>query len=219
MFILFFIIAVMSVAYAIKGGQGKFIFPNWETENPISNKLSSVVCVFVLISFLTTFYQVNIGIGITAWQSVGLFLVGWVLSIAPSLGEEYGSLMGRSDKYAAWMPKIKFLNIPSFAGRFLFDRVSFVSRNIEGKYRVEWIEGHEYGVKKAVQRGVWIGACMTAVTGYVPFIYFSIFFVPLAYFSLNFVPKIIFDPWGWSEIAIGGICYGVPLSLHIYNLI
>ncbi len=195
-FVLFTIL--FALAYAIKGGQGKYIFPNWERENPLSNKLTSTLIVFITVAFVTVFLQVNIGVGQLAWHSVGLFALGWLLSIAPSLGEEYGAIMARPDKYGEWMPQIKSIRI--FGRKF------------------QWVEGHMYGLKKAVQRGVWIGACMTAVTGYVPFIYFSLAFVPLADLCLNYTPKKIFDPWGWSEIAIGAICYGVPFSMMLEGL-
>lgn len=189
---------LFGVAYAIKGGQGKFIFSNWDEENPLSHKLSSTIFVFLTVSFVTVFFQVNLGLGNEAWQSIGLFVIAWVISIAPSLGEEYGAIMGRSDKYAQWMPKLETIRL--------------------WKWKYQYIEGHAYGLKKAMQRGVWIGACMTAVTGYIPFIYFSLAFVPLAYLCLNHAPRKIFDPWGWSEIAIGAVCYGIPFSMMVEGL-
>lgn len=196
-FSLLFIVSMawFAFAYAVKGGQGAYFFKNWEKENPLSHKLSSTLIVSVGLCLATVFYQLNLGVAPLAWQSVLLVMMGWVLSIAPSLGEEYGALMLRPDNYAAWMPDIKTVHI--FGRKF------------------QWKEGHEYGFKKAIQRGVWIGACMTAVTGYVPFIYFSLAFVPLAYFCLNYASRKILDPWAWSEVVIGAVCYGIPFAMMV----
>ena len=130
-FVLFTIL--FALAYAIKGGQGKYIFPNWERENPLSNKLTSTLIVFITVAFVTVFLQVNIGVGQLAWHSVGLFALGWLLSIAPSLGEEYGAIMARPDKYGEWMPQIKSIRI--FGRKF------------------QWVEGHMYGFEKS--RSTW----------------------------------------------------------------
>ena len=204
-----------ALAYAIKGGAGHYFFTNYDRENPISNKLTSAIGVFLFLSFITVFYQVNIGLGNHAWQSVLFVTLAWLVSIAPSLGEEYGALLGRKDeKYGKWMPRVKSFRLPKWLGRFLFEHTNFITVTETG-YKITWVEGHEYGAKKAVQRGVFIGACMTTATGYVPFIWFSLAFVPLAWLCLNFAPRKWLNPWAWSEVAIGAVCYGVPMAMMI----
>ena len=76
--------------------------------------------------------------------------------------------------------------------------------------------GRTYGVKKAVQRGVWIGACMTAVTGYVPFIWCSLLFVPAVFVGQELHYRI-FKQNGWAvaEPIIGAVVFGVPFCLWL----
>lgn len=82
-----------------------------------------------------------------------------------------------------------------------------------GPYRLKQF-GREYGIKKGIQRGVFMGAAFTLVTGFVPFIAFSALFVPLVWVgqSLN---RIILKEAGWTlaEPLIGAVVVGVPLAM------
>lgn len=179
-------IPLFAAAYAIKGGQ-------WD-DNPISHKLASAGSVFITLCFYTVYTQSNLGVLDSTLLSILAITLAWIVAVSPSVGEEYGALLGRTDeKYGKWMPKTK-------------------TKRIFGK-DFNWIEGHEYGVKKGIQRGVFMGALMTLATGYIGFILASFTFVPLAWLALNYAPKKYLDPWGWSEVLIGAVCFGVPFAL------
>lgn len=76
--------------------------------------------------------------------------------------------------------------------------------------------GRLYGVKKGIQRGVFIGACMALATGYVPFICFSLLFVPCVYVGQEVYYRITKrDSWVWSEPLIGAVVYGIPVALWL----
>lgn len=187
---------VFAFAYGIKGGQGEKIFSNWSKKVDISHKLASLAIVILFCSFTTVFLQINLGVG-TAWQSIFYICIAWLVAIAPSMGEEYGALMGRDYPVDENDKGIKKIRIP------------VINKTLRFRREIE------YGVKKAIQRGVWMGAIMTLATGYIPFIWFSFLFAPVAAICLNYAPKIILDRWGWSEIFVGGIVFGLPFGLMI----
>lgn len=105
-----------------------------------------------------------------------LIPLAWLVSIAPSVGEEMGAYIGK------------------------------------GQY-IDKGFGKEYGIKKGIQRGIFGGAVLTAVTGYVPFIWFSLLWMPLGYVGMNMGEKFKFNGWAFSEFLIGAFCYGVPFYL------
>lgn len=179
---------LFAVAYAIKGGQGDDVLSNWNkvrSRNKVLNRLLdgkvlSTALVLIGCAFYSIQAQVNLGLGSNATISVLFIGIAWLLSVAPSLGEEYGSI--RNDLSSQY--------------QLYFDR--------------------EYGLKKAVQRGVWMGAMMTLATGYVGFIVASFAFVPLAWVSLNYIKGFKpFDAWGWSEVLIGAVCFGLPMGIMV----
>jgi hypothetical protein len=177
-----------AIAYAIKGGQGKSFFRNFKKvrdshpilERLLDGKVLSTLMVLIWACFVTVWTQSNIGGMDTAELSVVAITLAWLLSVAPSMGEEYGAI--RNDKTSPYL--------------LYFDR--------------------EYGIKKAIQRGVFIGACMALATGSLLFIVSAaLLFVPLAWLALHYAPAKIFDRWGWSEILIGGFVYGLPMAFLI----
>ena len=177
-----------AIAYAIKGGQGKSFFRNFKKvrdshpilERLLDGKVLSTLMVLIWACFATVWTQSNIGGMDTAELSVVAITLAWLLSVAPSMGEEYGAI--RNDKNSPYL-----------------------------KYPEDF--GREYGIKKAIQRGGFIGACMALATGSLLFIVSAaLLFVPLAWLALNYAPAKIFDRWGWSEILIGGFVYGLPMA-------
>lgn len=194
---------LFAMAYALKGGQGDDLFRNWHrTKNShpvfkilLSAKTSSIALILIGLSAYSAMFKANLGIGETALQSVIFVTIAWILSIAPSMGEEYGALLGKGYPVDDNDKGMVTIRIPIINKEF------------------SWRKEIEYGIKKAIQRGVWSGACMAVATNSMLYIWFSFLFVPLAAISLHYAPRIIFDRWGWSEIAIGAIVYGLPTAL------
>lgn len=199
-------IAVFAALYAIKGGSGPFFFSNWRYvryknrfyDRLLDGKVISTILAFLFIAAFTA--------NLTDLQTAQdpavykilllpslLFAAGWLLSVAPSMGEEHGAI-GTSK--GAWGPYIDALRPDGFQ-----------------------YFGRTYGIKKGLQRGIWIGAIMAAFTGYLPFIFWSLAFVPAV-----FVGQEIWlrwrgsNSWALSEPIIGAFCYGVPAAGYILSL-
>ena len=169
-------IIYFAVLYAIKGGQAPKVFTNWgyvRNKSWLFDRLLDGKVLSTILVFLFGFVFIG-------WIPAILLSIGWLISIAPSMGEEYGAL--KNDK-----------NSPYIARGF----------------------GRWYGVKKAIQRGIFSGAIMALFTGNIDFIIASLAFAPLAYLSLKFGKAIDKDGWAISEMAIGAVCYGLPISLMI----
>ena len=132
--------------------------------------------VIIWACFVTVWTQSAIGHIDNAGLAVIAIAAAWLVSIAPSMGEEYAAILNKKDS-----PYLLY-----------FDR--------------------DYGIKKAIHRGVFIGACMALATGSLWLIVSSLAFVPLAWVALHYAPEKIFDRWGWSEILIGGFVYGLPMA-------
>lgn len=165
---IFLCIPFFSFLYAIKGGFLASLF-----KFDISSKLLSSTLCAVFMYFMT-------GDGLFSV----LFTTGWILSVAPSVGEEHGAI-GRSDK--AWGPYIENKDF-----------------------------GRSYGIKKALQRGAWIGAMMALFTGYVYFIAFSVFFVPCVFIGQEFSYRVMKrEGWLYSEFLVGLFLFGVPTTLFL----
>lgn len=198
-------IFIWSIAFALKGGQGKKFFRNWKDNNPFSEKLTSTIFLAICLSFITVFYEINLGISEYSALSILYTLIAWWVAIAPSMGEEYGALMGRDYPVDSDDRKINTLRI--FGKKFT------------------WRNEIEYGVKKTFQRGVWMGAAMTCATGYIPFIWWSLLYAPVAALALNYAPSFptiknrYLGPWGLSEFAVGAACFGVPFSMMLAGMI
>jgi hypothetical protein len=194
---------LFAMAYALKGGQGDDIFRNWhraKNSHPIlsvllSAKAASTVIVLIGLSVYSVIFKTNLGAGETALQSVIYMTIAWIISIAPSMGEEYGALLGKGYPVDENDKGISTVRIP------------LINKELS------WRKETEYGIKKAVQRGIWMGACMAVATGSTLYIWFSLLFVPVATLCPHYAPRDILDRWGWSEIAIGAIIYGLPTAL------
>lgn len=176
---------IFAIAYAVKGGQLGHIIPHVETlrkRNKVFNRLFdgkvlSTLILLIYTSFITVYYQVNLGMLPSAWMSCIAIVLAWLGAVAPSVGEENDALMNKG----------AYVDSPEF--------------------------GRVYGIKKALQRGVWMGALMTLVTGYEGFILASFLYVPLVWLALNYTPDKVLDSWGWSEVLIGVVLFGLPFYL------
>lgn len=74
--------------------------------------------------------------------------------------------------------------------------------------------GRLYGVKKALQRGIFMGALLTLATGYTPFIVAGASF-PLVYFIGNSLGLLVLKERGWSlSEPLLGFVFGV--AFHAY---
>lgn len=118
------------------------------------------------------------------WYDPILIITAWFAAIAPSMGEEHGAV---GDKDGA---------LPTYLKRGISDR------------------GRGYDVKKAIQRGVWMGACFAVATWNPIFILTSLLFVPLIWIgqTLNY---LILRERGWTlaEPLIGSVCIGLGFLL------
>lgn len=85
-----------------------------------------------------------------------------------------------------------------------------------GEYVDTRIFNREYGIKKALQRGVWMGACMTAATGFVPFIFTSLLFIPSIFIGQELNYRILKeDGWTLAEPLIGAAVFGFGFALML----
>lgn len=185
--------AIFGILYALKGGSGN-ILTWWDrvratnkfTERLMDGKIISTIGAFLFaLLFNVTTVSVDGGAygvpeyAVHFWPAL-VFAGAWLLSVAPSMGEEHGAV-GRIGN--AW-----------------------------GEY-VEYDEdfGRSYGIKKAIQRGVWMGAIMAFATGYIWYIPASLLFVP-AVFAGQQLGYMIFKRDGWvlSEPLIGAFVFGLP---------
>ncbi|NQZ14311.1 MAG: hypothetical protein HRT94_05760 [Alphaproteobacteria bacterium] len=193
-----FIMAIFAIMYAVKGGSGN-VLKNWNEvrhrnkvfETLMDGKILSTIMAFVFGLIATadlTLLKNADGVPEYALNVLpaALFALGWLLSVAPSMGEEHGAV-GRIGK--AW-------------GGYLdrgFDR--------------------DYGIKKAIQRGVFIGAVMALVTGYIPYICFSVFFVPCIFIGQELNYRVLRkEGWTLAEPIIGAVVYGIPSALWFLSV-
>ena len=182
-------IITFSIAYAVKGGQLVYFIPkisNLRAKNKIYDRLldSKVLSTLIVVLYSLLFTSFNPLL-------VGLF---WLIAVGPSMGEEHAAIMGVTNRwYSVWMPEKKSITL--FGKTF------------------EWIEGNEYGVKKALQRGVWMGAAFALLTSATVFITFSLLYVPLVYLGFYLGRKFNQDGWMIGEFLVGAVCFGIPFSL------
>lgn len=191
-----FILTVCAASYAVKGGWLAKLFPkvnklrrsNLFYDTVLDGKFVAtglmVFLGFVLYAEAQTrtaelgvpYYETDVIRGL-------LFGAAFILSVAPSMGEENGAI-GRTG--LCWGP---YVDNPDDFGR-------------------------SYGIKKGIQRGVFIGAVMTLATGSLAYIPFSALYVPLIFVTqeLHWQFKRE-DSWAWSEPAIGLVMYGIPTAL------
>ena len=186
-------------AYFVKGGGMGQLVPRWDVirdshvvvDRLLDGKSLSTILVFGFVWAATN--DVLFALTCSA---------GWLLAVAPSMGEEHGAVgrVGHAwGQYVTWMPT---LNRAKFMG-------------VDLAYR----EGRNYGIKKAIQRGVWMGACMTVATGYIPFLLFSLLFVPAVFVGQQ-VNWWVLKKSGWtlSEPLIGAAVFGLPMGIFLNSL-
>lgn len=110
------------------------------------------------------------------------FLVplAWLAAVAPSMGEEHGAV---GDYKGA---------LPVYLERAITKR------------------GRLYDAKKALQRGVWMGACMTLATGSTLFILTSLLFIPAIWVGQS-INLLVLRQHGWTlaEPIIGASVFGL----------
>lgn len=137
--------------------------------------------------FLSTFLMGVFSIFITQDGVLTLALMAaWLVAVSPSMGEEHGAI----GDHKGMLP-------------------AYLERDIT-------VRGRKYDVKKGIQRGVWMGAAFTLVTGYTGFIVASLLFVPCVYIG-QCLNRIVLKVPGWTlaEPLIGGIVIGVPLGIYL----
>ena len=76
--------------------------------------------------------------------------------------------------------------------------------------------GRAYGVKKALQRGVWLGAPFTVLTGLPHFILLGLLF-PVIHFAGQQIYYMIHkaDGWKYAEPLVGGVCIGIGVGIYL----
>lgn len=134
------------------------------------------------------------------WYSIylvtpGVFALAWLIAVTPSMGEEAGA----AGRWGFWWGDYKDAIYPAGhedAGKPVFDRM--------------------YGIKKGLQRGVWLGAPFTLVTGLPIFIYLGLLF-PVLHLIGQQIHYVIHkvDGWKYAEPLIGGICIGVGVGFYL----
>lgn len=79
--------------------------------------------------------------------------------------------------------------------------------------------GRSYGIKKALQRGVWLGAPFTLLTGLPHFLVLGALF-PAIHFVMQQIHYMIHktDSWKYAEPVVGTICIGVGVSVYVYKI-
>mgnify|MGYP006446641313 CR=1 FL=1 len=186
-------IAVFAFAFMTKGSNTGIVLPAWADlknklrdkswwwDRALDGKVLSTAIVFV---YGLIFYADFQGFNTDSIPEYDLSFIpalalaaGWLIAVAPSMGEEYGSMLN--------------------TGPYVKHSEDF---------------GREYGIKKTIQRGVFMGAAMTLATGSVAFIWASLAYMPIAFIALNAGKKYNFSGWGWSELFVGAICFGVPMT-------
>lgn len=208
------ICAFFTLLYAIKGGSGKTLFPWWKklretnafTERLLDGKVISTIGAF-LFGLVYTAHMVTPDGGafgvpeydLDVMAAAKFALIGWLAAVAPSMGEENGAIgrVGHAwGEYLEWMPKVKDID---FFGQTLFS----------------YSEGRMYGIKKGVQRGVWMGAMMAFALGSTVFIPYSLLYVPCVFIGQELYYRLTGkDSWVLTEPLIGLFVFGLPIALH-----
>lgn len=186
--------AAFAALYAIKGGSAPYFYARWNEIRDrnavygvvLDGKYLSTTLAFV-VALIGTADLVTLmgdrGVAEYAFNFVPalLFAAGWLISVAPSMGEEHGAVGDLLGPLPAYKKTER---------------------------------GRLYDVKKALQRGVFMGAAMALMTGYVPYICFSLLFIPCVFFGQELNRLILKTPgWTIAEPLIGAVVFGIPSYL------
>lgn len=198
--------AVFAVLYALKGGSGPHLFKNWAYvreksdfyDRLLDGKVISTILAFITVALFTTSFPdlqtaQDWGVVKILLMTPALFALGWLVSVAPSMGEEHGAIGTSQGGWGQYVVAV-------YPGT---ERKAF---------------GRGYGVKKGIQRGIFIGAVMAAFTGFLPFVLWSLAFVPMVFIG----QELYFrwkgqNSWVLSEPLIGLFCYGMPTAQWILS--
>ncbi len=183
--------------YALKGGSGNSLFgwwadfraKNWLTERLLDGKVISTLGAFLFGLVVTSDLVVLFGdVGVPEYR----------LRFQPALMIAAGWLAGVAPSMGEEHGAI---------GRFGYSWGPYISDSFFGRM---------YGIKKGLQRGVWMGACMTLATGFVPFILTSLLFVPAVFIGQEITYRLTGrDGWALSEPIIGALVFGLGFALWL----
>lgn len=190
-----FIAILFTIAYPLKGGQGGAIFTNWKrvrARHVIYDRLLDGKVISTLIVFLGLS-----GLTFLTHANIGNMPNQWMSVV--------------------WITALWLLAVAPSMGEEQAAIYNSLTNNPYQRYPDDF--GRMYGIKKGVQRGVWMGACMTMATGCIWFIPASLAYVPIIWVTHNYGPNNKLDNWGWGEVFIGAICFGVPMVIHVSNII
>ena len=175
---------VSALCYAIKGGSLGEVIKKWndirESNKVLDFIMDGKVLSTILFGLATGAFLMDAVLGFS-------FALAWLVSMAPSMGEEHGAIGDHKGP------------LPVYLERSVTHR------------------GPKYDVKKALQRGVFTGAVFTAFTGFVPYIFASLLFVPSVFVGQSIHRLIKKEPgWTLAEPLIGLTVVGLPTAAFIY---
>lgn len=190
--------------YAIKGGWLGMI-PRVDAlresskfwDRVLDGKVASTIGVYAYFAVVLSVY----GGMVWYWDLLiapAMCSVAWLISVTPSMGEEAGAV----GRIGAWWGDYKdAIYGPDHedAGKPVFDRM--------------------YGIKKSLQRGLWIGAPWTVLTGLSHFLLLGLLF-PFIHFAMQEVFYKIHktDSWKYAEPVVGAICIGVGVAIYLSKM-
>jgi len=174
---------IFAMLFAIKGGWAGTYVKGWKelrNKNKILDRLldgKTILCVGSLAYFL-------IVAGVTVYAV--LLAAAWVVGVVASMGEENGAV---GDSKGGWGDYLDAIYGPDHddAGKLVF--------------------GRSYGVKKAVQRGLFLMTPLAIVTGCGYLAAVGLLYVPVVFAGQELKRRITgVRDWEWTEPALGFIC-------------
>jgi hypothetical protein len=191
-------ILFFAAMYAIKGGWLDDISAVRlaRTKSRILNRLlaGKVVSTALVFAFFSIALSSQLGVLVQyglpvydlAFKTPLLLMLAWLVAVSPSMGEEAGAI-GR-------------------IGRHWGDYVDMWGEK----------EGRSYGWRKGLQRGVWLGAPFTVLTGLPHFIILGALF-PVCHFIGQQIYYMIHkvDSWKYAEPLVGGVCIGISVGVYL----
>lgn len=189
-------ILFFGLCFALKGGSGPYIFGWWKRvreKNKFTERLLDGKVVSTILAFLFAVVVYSTKTGVSSKYGVPTYSVDIWPPVLFSLG---------------WLASVT----PS-----LGEEHGAIGRI--GKAWGPYIDkgfGRSYGVKKGLQRGVWMGACMAVATGFVPYLCASFLYVPTVFLGQELYYRVTGkDSWVLSEPLVGALIFGVPTALMV----